>query len=64
MSRTVDSGRVTDVIYLDFIKAFEAVLHNTFVFKLRCYGLDGQTKLGGWLGSESDVVSPTLTASQ
>ena len=36
----VDEGRAVDVVYLDFIKAFDTVSHNILLGKLRKCGLD------------------------
>jgi len=30
-----------DVVYLDFAKAFNSVVHNQLIAKLRCYGISG-----------------------
>ena len=45
--RNLNSGDETDVIYLDFSKAFDKVDHGLLLKKLKYYGIDG--KLLAWI---------------
>lgn len=51
-------GKTVDVVYLDFSKAFDTVLHNILLKKLAARGLDWRTLrwLINWLGSWAQRV--------
>ena len=44
-SRGLDEGLSTDVIYLDYRKAFDSVPHQRLFVKLKAYGIDGNIHL-------------------
>ena len=41
LTEVIDRGIITDVIYLDFAKAFDSVPHNRFIYKLSRYSITG-----------------------
>ena len=41
LGKTLDAGPGLDVLYLDFSKAFDSLLHNLFLHKLLLYIIDG-----------------------
>ena len=47
IARNIDQGSQTDIIILDFEKAFDTVAHNRLMLKLEYYGIRG--KLHGWI---------------
>jgi hypothetical protein len=42
----LNSNYQIDVVYTDFTKAFDSIVHNNLLFKLRFYGVDGQLLKG------------------
>ncbi|GAB0179359.1 mitochondrial enolase superfamily member 1 [Grus japonensis] len=55
---SVDVGRVVDVVYLDFSKAFDIVPHRPHTKKPICYGLDKWSMqwVGNWLTGRTQRV--------
>ena len=47
VSGVVDDGECVDVIFLDFVKAFDKVPHHRLLKKLTSHGIDG--KLRDWI---------------
>ena len=46
-TKTIDSRRETDVIYLDFKKSFDSVPHKRLIGIIKQYGIKGKTL--GWI---------------
>ena len=53
----VDEGKAVDVVYLDFIKAFDMVSHSIVLEKLATHGLDRYICwVNNWLGGQAQRV--------
>ncbi|KAK4830721.1 hypothetical protein QYF61_013171 [Mycteria americana] len=54
----VDEGKVVDVVYLDFSKAFDTISHSILLEKLAAHGLDGCTLhwVKNWLDGRAQRV--------
>jgi len=46
-TNALEDGYSVDVLYLDYRKAFDSVLHGRLIIKLRAYGIQG--KLLSWI---------------
>ncbi|KAK4813923.1 hypothetical protein QYF61_002993 [Mycteria americana] len=55
---SVDEGKAVDVVYLDFSKAFDTVLHSILLEKLAAHGLDGHMLrwVKNWLDGQAQRV--------
>ena len=47
ITEIIDRGNSVDVIYLDFVKAFDKVSHKCLFRKLECHGISGN--IGKWI---------------
>ena len=58
IARSLDKGEETDLIIMDFSKAFDSVPHQRLLMKLRYYGIRGilNTWLTQWLTCRSQSV--------
>ena len=65
-SIALNDGNSVDVIYVDFKRAFDSIVHSKLLYKLQCYGICG--KLLAWISaflhgrSQSVVVENTNSA--
>ena len=58
VTRLVDESKAVDVVYLDFSKAFDTVLHSILMEKLAAHGLDGHTLrwVKHWLNGQAQRI--------
>ena len=58
VSNYVDQGIPLDVIYLDFQKAFDKVLHTKLIVKMKQYGISSEIVrwVGNWLTGRRERV--------
>ena len=45
LTKLIENGTDTDIVYLDFTKAFDLVPHNRLICKLRNHGISGNLLL-------------------
>ena len=58
LANSINRKNQTDVIFLDFSKAFDKVSHTKLLHKIQYYGINGKTKawISAFLGSRSQQV--------
>ena len=58
ISKNLQEGRHTDMLIVDFAKAFDKVNHSLLIHKLRYYGIDGKTTrwIQNWLEDRQQTV--------
>ena len=58
ISKNLQEGRQTDILIMDFAKAFDKVNHSLLIHKLRYYGIDGKTTrwIQNWLEDRQQTV--------
>ncbi len=58
-SQSLHNGKQTDVLFLDFSKAFDKIPHNKLLYKLNYYGLRGKTNqwVSGFLKDRTQCVT-------
>jgi hypothetical protein len=58
LSKNRQEGRQTDILIMDFAKAFDKVNHRLLIHKLRYYGIDGKTTrwIQNWLEDRQQTV--------
>ena len=54
LTKLLDDGHAVDVLYLDFVKAFDKVPHSRLLAKCRGLGLGG--RLLNWIGRQQRVT--------
>ena len=62
ISKKMQMGKQTDLILLDFSKAFDKVAHEKLISKLHCYGIRGKTL--SWVKDFLDSRSQAVKGSQ
>ena len=55
---SLDSKKSTDIIYIDFAKAFDSISHSKLILKLKSYGLRGKllSWITAWLSDRTQSV--------
>ena len=56
MASYIDKGYPVDVIYLDFSKTFDTVLHGGLISKLTAHGIAGKTNI--WIERQKTKSVP------